>query len=137
MLPYKQPPGQPHIRPYPFVWLRITDNTKNLQFASFGAIIDTGADYTCIPHSVVTNTPGYDYEEEWGMDFDGNPVVVRLVRILKATVELLDAHGNVLITKVFQNLRLPIVSADGLLGRDILNDNICVLDGPGQICSLK
>jgi Retroviral aspartyl protease len=137
MLPYKQPPGQHRLPPYPFVWLRITDDTKNLHFTSFGAIIDTGADYTCIPRSVVRLAPGYDYEYDVGSDFDGNPVQVELVRITIGTVEFLDAHGTVLIKKTVQNLRLPIVAGEGLLGRDILNDYTCTLDGPNQICSLK
>lgn len=136
MFPYIQPPRQPDIRPYPYLWLRITDNTKNLNFALFGAIIDSGADHTCIPQTIVARTPGWDYDEEQGGDFAGNLVTVKRVRIRMATVELLDTHGNVLMQNGFQNLKLPIVGVDGLLGRDILNDTICMLDGPRQMCSI-
>lgn len=114
----------------PRVWLRITDNFNRLRFQSFAALVDSGAHYTCIPQSVADRTPGYNYEEDYAEEFTGNHVRVRLVRILEATVEFLDNGGNVLLKNSYANLRLPIVRAEGLLGRDILNRHLCVLDAP-------
>jgi hypothetical protein len=137
MLPYKKPAQLTNIPPFPYVWLRVTDENKNIPFDSFGAIIDSAADYTCIPQQVTARASGYDHEVDFASDFKGNSIQVHLIRILKAGVELFDEKGTVLFQRKFQNLRLPIVDAQGLLGRDILNDFTCTLDGPSQFCSIK
>ena len=116
--------------PAPRVWLRITDTFKGLRFEGFPAIIDSGADRTCLPRDVADQTPGYDYEDDFAEEFTGNTVKVRLVRILEARVEFTDDGGNLLFTHDYLNLRLPIVNAEGLLGRDILNYHTCVLAAP-------
>lgn len=132
---YRKYQGQPDIAPYPFLLVRIVDNVKGLVFGPFGAIVDSAADYTCMPSQVLTGISGYDQEIDIGRDFRGNPVRVNLVYILNATVELLEEDGTVLLRKNVLRLRLPVVDNDGLLGRDILNHGICRLDGPSQVCT--
>ena len=132
---YQKYSGQPDIAPYPYLWVRIVDNAKGLEFGPFGAIVDSAADYTCIPSQVLAGITGYDTEIDVGRDFGGNPVRVDLVYILDATIELLEEDGTVLMRKKVERLRLPIVDNNGLLGRDILNHGICMLDGPGQVCT--
>jgi hypothetical protein len=130
---YQKDPS--HLAAYPYLWLRILDNAKGLAFGPFGAIIDSGADYTCIPRRVLTGITGYDRELDWGRDFMGNPIRVELVYILDATIELLEQDGTVLLHTKIQRLRLPVINNEGLLGRDVLNHTICNLDGPGQLCT--
>jgi Retroviral aspartyl protease len=117
--------------PYaPSVRLRITDTFSNLQFETFTALVDSGADYTCIPRAVVDRVSGYSYDWRSSEEFTGNVVQVKRVRILEAWVEFLDTQGETVFSAKYANLRLPIVQS-GLLGRDILNHHRCVLNGPG------
>jgi hypothetical protein len=134
---YRKKTQHPHLASYPYLWIRIVDNVKNLAFGPFGALVDSGADYTCIPSGVLLGISGYDQDIEWGRDFRGNPVRVDLVYILDATVYLLEADGTLLLQKDLERLRLPIIENDGLLGRDILNHTMCLLDGPGQLCTFQ
>lgn len=71
-----------------------------------------------------------DQEIESGRDFMGNPIKVYLVYVIDATIELLEEDGTVLVQKRIERLRLPVINNNGLLGRDILNQTICMLDGP-------
>jgi hypothetical protein len=117
-------------KPYaPSVRMRITDSFNNLTFEAFTALVDSGADYTCIPEDVVNRAPGYSYDWRPSEEFTGRVVQVKRVRILEALVEFLDSEGKAVFTGTYANLRLPIVQA-GLLGRDILNSHFCVLNGP-------
>ena len=134
---YKEKPRQPHLAPYPYLWIRIVDDSNDLEFGPFGAIVDSGADYTCIPSHVLTGISGYHQDVEWGRDFRGQPVRVDLVYILKATIELLEEDGTLLLRKKVERLRLPIIENDGLLGRDILNHTVCMLDGPSRFCTFQ
>jgi predicted aspartyl protease len=118
--------SKPHA---PFVRIRITDSFNNLQFGSFVALVDSGADYTCIPKTVVDQVSGYSYDWRLSEEFTGNLVQVKLVRVLEAIVEFIDKEENVVFRAKHANLQLPIVQS-GLLGRDILNSYRCVLDGP-------
>jgi hypothetical protein len=118
--------------PKPYLRVRITDNLSKLTFQSFVAVVDTGADNTCIPQSVTTQTPGYSRSYVMAEEFTGNVVMVEVVRILDATVEFLDQQDNLLFRNRYANLEMPVVDAEGLLGRDILNWHHCVLDGPGR-----
>jgi len=125
-------PAHPHVR------LRITDNRRGFTFPQFDALIDTGADGTCIPSEVVgrVSTQNYDYERGRVTDYTGRTRTETFVRILDATVEFIDDNNTVLHTGRYINLRLLVISS-GLLGRDILNENLWEFDGPSRQAKIR
>lgn len=128
-----QPPG-------PEVVLRITDNRRSLQFPPFLVLVDTGADSTVIPASVVESLSGrFDYQYGTVFGYDGQPRQGLFVRILDATVEFLDQQGSVLRRDKIFNLSLPVLpqSQHGFLGRDIMNSQVWEFDGPGLLARIK
>lgn len=138
MPPYRSLPGPKSLPPGPYLWLQIFDNQKELTFGPVGAILDSGADYTCIPRRIA-EAVGHDYEIDEAEDFTGRPVMVKLAVILDANIQLLHVSSpspakrrvSQLGKMVRTNLRLPIIEGeDALLGRDILNHFVCTLDGP-------
>jgi len=109
--------------------IRITDvHAKTLPVFDF--IVDSGADCSCVPQTAVDHTLGLDYDIATVKDYDGRVRRLRLVRILEATVDFLDQQDRVVLSRQYTNLKLLIVQ-DGILGRDVLNEHICELDGPG------
>src|ERR1700752_1315556 len=105
---------------HPRVWLRVTDNRRGFSFPQFDAVIDTGADGSCIPSAVVRQVPtqNYDYERAKVKDYTGTTRTETFVRILDATVEFMDSQSAILYTGNYANLRLLVIP-NGLLGRDI------------------
>ncbi len=116
--------------PAPCVRLCIFDNRLGVRLGPFPALVDTGADCSCLPKSIRSSAPRLDYEFAQVLDFNGQTSTMEFVRILDATVELLDGRSTVRLRKSYSNLRLLVVS-DGILGRDILNQHAVSLIGPG------
>ena len=120
----------------PAVRVIITDNNSGTTFGPFDALIDTGADTTCIPNVIVDRIPGLIYSW-YDVDFgDGSSKRNRFVSIDDATVEFLDSRGNVLLRKAHTDLLLQTIQS-GYLGRDILNEHVCEFDGPKKICMIR
>lgn len=128
MLPYN--PG--YHPPCPQVRINIIDNNAGWQLSSIDALIDTGADFTCIPATLLPIHQGYQYNIRSVTDYNGQPQQVTFLYILQATVEILDDQGHVIRRENLQNLELLILnhSTEALLGRDILNKQIWEFDGP-------
>ncbi len=124
------------IPPGPSVYLRIIDARRRLGLPRFAALIDTGADVSCLPKWIVDKGPPLDYDWVPVEAHDGRRKMERFVRILNATVEFSDEKETVLVTKEYKNLRLLILPW-GLLGRDLLNSHVCELDGPRLTSHLR
>ncbi len=89
-----------------------------------------------MPRSALPAAVALDYDFGHVQDYQGRESVELFVRILDATIEFLDASGMVRFSRRYSNLRFLVI-AEGLLGRDILNQHVCELDGPGLLCSLR
>lgn len=131
---YRSLGGNTRLPLCPFLQLEIVDNSKNLTLGPLDAIVDSGADYTCIPSRLVADMK-YNYDLEEASDFNGGTTTVKLMVILSATLRLLDDNNQELAQFSEISLRLPIIeSEEALLGRDVLNRIVVLLDGPaGQI----
>lgn len=84
-------------------------------------LLDTGADVTLVPKSVVDRL-GVAHGSEEGyelMGFDGSRSFAQVVRL-----------DPVLLKKTFKGLYLLVDQEWGLLGRDILNHLPLLFDGP-------
>src|SRR5260370_21980 len=108
----------------PAVRVLIIDNASGARFGPFNALIDTGADTTCIPSNIANLIPNLTYS--WHqVDFgDGKTQTNRFVSIDDATVEFLDAADQVLLSGRYSDLLLQTID-NALLGRDILNSHVC------------
>jgi hypothetical protein len=119
----------------PAVRIRITDNFQGSTFAPFPALIDTGADVTCVPEAITAGVTDLIYERVQ-VDFaDGPARMGKCLYLAEATIEFLDDLGQVLLAQSYRDLYL-LVLPDGLLGRDVLKYHICQLDGPSQRCRI-
>jgi hypothetical protein len=123
------------VPPCPAVYVRIVDNRRNVPLPRFLALIDSGADTSCLPLWVVEQTADLDYELGLVEGYDGRKRTEKFVRILSATVDFSDETGTVFVTGKYENLRLLVISV-GLIGRDVLNLHSCQLDGPGLVCRI-
>jgi hypothetical protein len=110
--------------------IRITDVRHAKTLPIFDFIVDSGADCSCVPQAALDNVLGLDYGIAKVRDYDGKEKAVRQVRILEATVEFLSPDDHVVLTGQYTNLKFLIVR-EGILGRDVLNQHVCELDGPG------
>lgn len=127
--------------PCPAVTVRIIGETKvgkfvyNLDCGPFDALVDTGSDITCVPESAIGDDPVlYQWlDVQYG---DGPEEPGKFIIIDTAIVEFLDKNGRVLLTGKYSDLMFHVVS-EGLLGRDILKEHVCNLDGPNSICLIK
>lgn len=121
----------------PAVRILIIDNTSGASFGPFDALVDTGADTTCVPNSIANRIPNLTYSFH-PVDYgDGSkPETTRFVSIDDATVQFLDSKDQVLLTGRYSDLLLRPIDS-GLLGRDILNFHICEFDGPSLTCIIR
>jgi len=121
----------------PIVQLRITDNSSRLRIPAFDAVVDSGADRSCLPGSILKGLGPLSYGKVL-VRYVGDAMRENrdTVRILDATVDLLDRRGALRLTKKCENLVL-IVHEEGILGRDILNRLLCELDGPRLRCRIR
>ena len=132
---YRQLSGR-QTPPEPFLLLQIVDNLRQLTFGPVGAIVDSGADYTCIPRRIADNLE-YAYGFSQAEDFAGAVMTLRLAVIEDARVSLFDDTTRRVAGIARTSLRLPIVESDeALIGRDILNHFVCTLDGPKLLLSI-
>lgn len=131
MFPYDETKRPPH----PSVRLRITDSRRNIQLPAFSALVDSGADCSCLPSGILSQVPRLDYERGRIRYADGQEDSKDFVRMLRATIEWLAPDDSVLSTKQYNNLRFVVLD-EALLGRDILNYHRCELDGPALLCVL-
>jgi hypothetical protein len=121
--------------PCPRVRIRITDRNRSISFL-FAALVDTGADQTCVPESVGGGNPNISYDicTVWGEPRE-------LIRIPSAYVELMDEEDNVLFASEYKDLKLPVMGEElaesvqrrkeviGYIGRDLLNSHVCQFTG--------
>ena len=115
----------------------IIDNTSGATFGPFDALIDTGADTTCIPNNITNNIPNLIYSWHEVQFLDGSkPQWKKFVSIDDATVQFLAADDTVLLAGSYSDLLLQPID-NGLLGRDILNFHICEFDGPMLKCTIR
>jgi hypothetical protein len=127
--------------PCPAVRIKITGMTKvgkaiyPLNCEPFDALIDTGADVTCLPESAIKSSPVV-YERRPVSYGDGPEQVGKFLYLSKATIEFLNAADLVIFTGQYNDLLLHVLD-DGLLGRDILNNHHCRLDGPKLVCLIS
>jgi hypothetical protein len=135
MLPYDSAGLNP---PGPRVVLRVTDLRRGTTFPAFSALVDSGADWSGIEAGVLETfgDEAYDYDLVRAQGMDGKLTSCRVLRVLKAHVEVLDADGTVVCSKEVSNLGLLILP-EGHVGRDILNAHRCILDGPNLTLSLS
>ena len=113
--------GQAFAPPAPLAHVSLTNARRRLTCADVPMLIDSGADVTLVPRSAVnrikaTVAPGAEYEL---LGFDGAPSRAPAVR-LKLTW----------LGRAFVGQFLLIDDTVGILGRNILNALVLVLDGP-------
>lgn len=117
--------------PFPAVWIRISFQHQGnaIGFGPFRAYVDTGADVTCIPESVLP-TESNQYRTTIPVRYaDGSRRNRRGIIIPHAAVDLRNNAGNWVKGPTHRILRLILIR-DALLGRDVLNSHVTVLDGP-------
>ncbi len=119
----------------PSMMLRITDNMTGLQLGPFPAVIDTGADVTCIPLEIAAQAGAMLIPQ--GVSYaDGQERTVQAVQLLDLKIEFMDIAGNIIKENDYQDL-LFLAIAEGVLGRDVLNLYVCEFDGPDQTCTIN
>ena len=114
----------------PVVEIRITFRHKGQRVGllPFTAYVDTGADLTCIPPSVI---PQESRSYKTGVKVryaDGRERVKPGLLLPDAIVELRDNAGNWVSSG--SHMLLKLIIQDPLLGRDVLNNHVSTLDGP-------
>lgn len=116
---------------FPVVEIRITFSHKGerIGLLPFTAFVDTGADLTCIPPSVVP-TESRSYKTGVKVRYaDGRERVKPGLLLPDAIVELKDNSGN-WVSSGQSHMLLKLIIQDALLGRDVLNQHVSTLDGP-------
>jgi hypothetical protein len=123
---------------FPEARIRITFKHKGrmLGIRPFNALVDTGADNTCIPVSLVPQEPDLFFRRREVRYADGKQTIGKFLVLLNAEVEFLDHHGNRLAIKQHQKLELLLIH-EALLGRDILNYHASQFDGPKMLCHIS
>ena len=115
------------VPPAPFVFLTITDPTTSATRTQVPAQVDTAADRTVIPESLVHDL---DLLPTGTLDMGG---LGGVVQSLRAYTVLLGIHD-------LPPSPVKVVASEGepwvLLGRDMLNQHRILLDGPGLALEL-
>jgi hypothetical protein len=115
--------------------MKIADTQLSIRLREFEAIIDSGADCSCIPKDAIEGFK-LNYEKGFVTDYDGKRHLETFIRILKADIEFIDTSMTVRFRGQYSDLRLLVISApEGLIGRDILNFHLCQLNGPKLSCN--
>jgi hypothetical protein len=109
--------------------IRITDVRRSKTLPVFDFIVDSGADRSCVPRAVLDHARDFDFGVATVQDYNGSIRQQPQITIAEATVDFLDQTGRVILTRQYTNLKLLVVQ-DGILGRDVLNQHVCELDGP-------
>jgi hypothetical protein len=127
----------PPTPPYPAVKLRITDNGWDtpLQYDPFDAMLDTGASITGVPENKVPVKARNLIRVRQIRLADGTLIDREFVLLRKGYLEVLDEKNQPVVSFTRNAMYLLIIPV-GLLGRDLLNDCICSLNGPAQTFSL-
>lgn len=115
---------------FPAVEIRITfrHRGQRISLQPFVAYVDTGADLTCVPASIVTQESNA-YQTKVKIRYaDGRERIKPGLLLPHATVELKDHSGNWVTSHPHSPLKLII--QDALLGRDVLNNHVSTFDGP-------
>lgn len=107
--------------PAPIADIELIHPEAGVLSSTVAMLIDSGADVTLLPSRVIDEiTVPFASEKEYQLvGFDGTPSVSRAVRLK------LRFSG-----RTFQGLFLLIDQECGILGRNILNALLIVLDGP-------
>jgi hypothetical protein len=106
--------------PAPVVNVRVRNAESGVVVTDIPMLIDTGADVTLLPSSVVTAAGLAPHG--WEYDVVGFGGFSHRSQAVQADV--------VCFGRVFRGLYLIVDEAVGILGRDILNDAVLLLDGP-------
>src|SRR5215207_1422537 len=109
--------------PAPIVRATLRSPLNGLTVSDVVLLLDTGADITLLPRKVVEPlaiplVAGQGYEL---MGFDGTKSFAPAVTL-----------DMILLNRVFRGQYLLIAEDHGILGRDILNHVVLLLDGPRQ-----
>lgn len=91
------------------------------------ALIDSGADCTCVPSFLVDQLRLKPARQEDFMGYDGTPSR-RLVYEIRVIV---DGMGEYIVPAA----AIPV--DEPLLGRDLINRWRLLLDGPGRVCEIN
>jgi len=117
--------------PFPAVWIRISFQHQGnaVRIGPFRAYVDTGADVTCIPVSVLP-TESKHYQTTIPVRYaDGSRRTRPGIIIPHAVVDFRDRAGNWVTGPTYNPLKLILIS-DAFVGRDVLNQHVTLLDGP-------
>jgi hypothetical protein len=123
---------------FPVVEIRITFRHKGQRIGllPFTAYVDTGADLTCIPPSVVP-TESRSYKTGVKVRYaDGRERVKPGLLLPDAIVELKDNTGK-WVSSGRSHMLLKLIIQDALLGRDVLNQHVSMLDGPQLVLDIS
>ncbi|MEK7440722.1 MAG: hypothetical protein AABZ78_08010 [Chloroflexota bacterium] len=105
--------------PAPFIQIQVAHPDHPLQLQTIAAKIDSGADVTAVPLSIVQrlNLPIMDVLEISGYDDR-----VSAIQTYFAIIELAKVRGRIQVIAISEEY--------ALLGRDVLNHLRVLLDGP-------
>jgi predicted aspartyl protease len=113
--------------PAPFIYIEVTAPTQPTRAERIPALIDIGADITAIPQRLVNQLSLVKFSEVGvgGFRSDAEPADTFLV-----TLQIHEWHIEA----------IEVVSDNGgyaLLGRDVLNQFLLVLDGPNLVFTIQ
>jgi len=106
--------------PSPAVLVSIAHPNTNARVESIWGLVDTGADQTVIPESLVDELDLVKLDEELICGFDGQPQVLQTQTVLLQVRDFLPIELEVLASP---HVKYPII------GRDVLNRYTLTLDG--------
>lgn len=112
---------------------------KKIDIGPFTAQIDSGAERSCIPRGVMPQGETFYYTRVMVTSPATAQSVITVCLVSKElAVDYQDLGGTSRVKRSYQgHFVLPLIPADvGLIGRDILNQHECELNGPGLIWKL-
>jgi hypothetical protein len=139
--PYKK---EENKTPIPFVFLRIRDSIRGIDLNEIPAIVDSGTTTSCIPESFTEHLPEelFSFTDKIKYGDSDKYGRAKIINFPLVEIDFIDVSGKLILTKEYEKLTFVVgskglVKKEGLLGLDILNKHVCILDGLNLQCIIE